>query len=269
MLSRLCVRARCSLAAFSIASYVLGIGDRHLDNFLLDTSDGMVVGIDFGMAFGNGTSMLPVPELLPFRLTQQFTSLLQPLDTEVRCAARAHVPLRTTHAVAAARQGLLKQHMVHAMQALHDGRQILLNVLDVFVKEPLLDWVKEARSEGGKRARMGAGAGGGSSGETTTVGSDGASAGSEWGQAAWYPLEKIATARRKLELGNPASIMERELETNRFLALPAHRKVLAKAKVRSALRVAARRTTQHAGRAGCRMCCGARATRSAARRARA
>lgn len=44
-------------------------------------TDGSVVGIDFGMAFGGGSSLLPVPELLPFRLTPQFTDLLQPLDT--------------------------------------------------------------------------------------------------------------------------------------------------------------------------------------------
>jgi DNA-dependent protein kinase catalytic subunit len=33
-----------SLAAFCTSSYVLGIGDRHLDNFLMDLTDGGVVG---------------------------------------------------------------------------------------------------------------------------------------------------------------------------------------------------------------------------------
>jgi DNA-dependent protein kinase catalytic subunit len=56
------------MAVFSIASYLLGIGDRHLENFLVDTSDGEVLGIDFGIAFGSGVS-LSVPELMPFRLT--------------------------------------------------------------------------------------------------------------------------------------------------------------------------------------------------------
>ena len=40
-----------------------------------------VVGIDFGAAFGFGSSELPVPELIPFRLTNQFRNLLQPLDS--------------------------------------------------------------------------------------------------------------------------------------------------------------------------------------------
>ncbi len=66
------VRSRFArtFATFTICSYILGIGDRHLDNFLMDTSDGSVVGIDFGAAFGAGIN-LGVPELIPFRLTRQ------------------------------------------------------------------------------------------------------------------------------------------------------------------------------------------------------
>jgi DNA-dependent protein kinase catalytic subunit len=59
-----------TLAATSMCSYVLGIGDRHLENFLVDQTTGAVIPIDFGMAFGQGAS-LPVPELIPFRLTPQ------------------------------------------------------------------------------------------------------------------------------------------------------------------------------------------------------
>ncbi len=43
-----------SMATFSIASYLIGVGDRHLENFLVDTTDGEVFGIDFGIAFGSG-----------------------------------------------------------------------------------------------------------------------------------------------------------------------------------------------------------------------
>lgn len=57
------------MATFSIASYLIGVGDRHLENFLVDTTDGEVFGIDFGIAFGSGTQ-LALPELMPFRLTQ-------------------------------------------------------------------------------------------------------------------------------------------------------------------------------------------------------
>jgi DNA-dependent protein kinase catalytic subunit len=42
--------------------------------------DGQCVGIDFGCAFGTATQFLPVPELMPFRLTPHIVNLLQPLD---------------------------------------------------------------------------------------------------------------------------------------------------------------------------------------------
>ena len=64
-----------SHASFSIAGYVLGIGDRHLGNFLFRDSDCRIVGIDFGYAFDVGVS-LPIPETIPFRLTPLFTNAL-------------------------------------------------------------------------------------------------------------------------------------------------------------------------------------------------
>lgn len=57
-----------SMAVFSVASYLIGIGDRHLENFLIDTTDGELQGIDFGIAFGSNVH-LSIPELMPFRLT--------------------------------------------------------------------------------------------------------------------------------------------------------------------------------------------------------
>ena len=40
-----------------VCQYVLGIGDRHLSNFMIDLSTGGVVGIDFGHAFGTATQV--------------------------------------------------------------------------------------------------------------------------------------------------------------------------------------------------------------------
>ena len=44
-----------SLAALTACAHILGIGDRHLDNFLLSKATGQVIGIDFGHAFGSAT----------------------------------------------------------------------------------------------------------------------------------------------------------------------------------------------------------------------
>jgi len=75
----LCIRSHFArtLAVFSVSSYVLGIGDRHLENFLLDLKNGGLVGIDFGHAFGTATQFLPIPEMMPFRLTPQFQNFLR------------------------------------------------------------------------------------------------------------------------------------------------------------------------------------------------
>lgn len=61
---------------------------------------------------------LPVPELMPFRLTRQFVNLMQPMK----------------------QSGLIQSVMVHSLRAYRANPELLLNTMDVFVKEPSLDW---------------------------------------------------------------------------------------------------------------------------------
>lgn len=58
-----------STAAMSLLGYVLGLGDRHCNNILLDVETGEVVHIDLGIAFDQG-KLLRIPETVPFRLTR-------------------------------------------------------------------------------------------------------------------------------------------------------------------------------------------------------
>ena len=46
-----------SVAVTSIAGHVLGLGDRHISNILLDKSTGEVVHIDLGIAFEQVNSL--------------------------------------------------------------------------------------------------------------------------------------------------------------------------------------------------------------------
>lgn len=55
---------------------------------------------------------------MPFRLTQQFLNLMRPLGES----------------------GLIQSVMVHSLRAYSADPDLLLNTMDVFVKEPLLDW---------------------------------------------------------------------------------------------------------------------------------
>lgn len=48
-------------ATLSVCHYVLGIGDRHLSNFMIDLESGGAVGIDFGHAFGTATQVRKSP----------------------------------------------------------------------------------------------------------------------------------------------------------------------------------------------------------------
>lgn len=58
-----------SVATSSMCGYILGIGDRHVRNILIDKATAEVVHIDFGIAFDQG-HVLPTPETVPFRLTR-------------------------------------------------------------------------------------------------------------------------------------------------------------------------------------------------------
>lgn len=110
------------MATLSICSYLLGIGDRHLENFLVDISDGEVLGIDFGYAFGSGIELF-VPELVPFRLTQQIEGVINPHSLE----------------------GIYKQTMLNALLALRKRKSLILDSAEIFIQEPLLDWLKSAK----------------------------------------------------------------------------------------------------------------------------
>lgn len=46
-----------SHALLCISHWLLGIGDRHLSNFMINTETGGMIGIDFGHAFGSATQV--------------------------------------------------------------------------------------------------------------------------------------------------------------------------------------------------------------------
>lgn len=157
-----------SLASISICQYILGIGDRHLSNFMVDLTTGRLIGIDFGHAFGSATQFLPIPELMPFRLTPQLTSLMWPHKES----------------------GLLKSCMHHCLRTLRDSPNILLNPMDIFVKEPSLDWQRNARRQAHN------------AGIVITDTSD----------VSWYPKQKVNNAKKKLLGYNPAYVMLDDLK---------------------------------------------------------
>lgn len=71
-----------SVAVMSVIGYIIGLGDRHLDNVLIDVSTGEILHIDYNVCFEKGKT-LRVPEKIPFRMTQNFQEALGLTGIEV------------------------------------------------------------------------------------------------------------------------------------------------------------------------------------------
>lgn len=112
-----------SYAVQCVCNWILGIGDRHLDNTLFCMDNGESISIDFGHAFGVATQFQIVPELVPIRLTKQFLNLMEPLNEN----------------------GYFEKTMFYALKALRNNNYILLATMDVFIKEPTLNWLEHVR----------------------------------------------------------------------------------------------------------------------------
>ncbi|KAI7902021.1 kinase-like domain-containing protein, partial [Cokeromyces recurvatus] len=106
-----------SLAVNSMIGYIIGLGDRHLDNIMIDFRSGEVIHIDYNVCFEKGRR-LRVPELVPYRLTQNIYGALGITGVDGQFKTAAEETLR-----------VLRKH-----------KEVLITLLDAFVYDPLVDW---------------------------------------------------------------------------------------------------------------------------------
>ena len=106
-----------STAAISILGHVLGLGDRHCHNILLDEKSGEVVHIDLGVSFEAGR-VLPVPEVVPFRLTRDLVDAMGYTKTE----------------------GVFRRCCEFTMDTLREERESIMTLLNVLRYDPLVNW---------------------------------------------------------------------------------------------------------------------------------
>jgi ataxia telangiectasia mutated family protein len=104
-------------AANSMVGYVLGIGDRHLNNVLIDKQTGDVIHIDLGIAFEQGKA-LGRPEKVPFRLTP---AILDGMGWK-------------------GKESIFQRGCEETMAVLRESCEYLLIVLQVLMDDPLYEW---------------------------------------------------------------------------------------------------------------------------------
>lgn len=105
------------IATTSMVGHVLGLGDRHCNNILLDKRSGEPIHIDLGVAFDQG-KRLPIPETVPFRLTRDIVDGFGITGVE----------------------GVFKRSCEHTFRVLRSNKDHILSILDVLRWDPLYSW---------------------------------------------------------------------------------------------------------------------------------
>ncbi|KAL0070158.1 hypothetical protein AAF712_002648 [Marasmius tenuissimus] len=111
-------------AVMSMVGFIIGLGDRHCENILMDENTGDAVHVDFNCLFDAG-KQLQTPERVPFRLTQNIVSALGVSGVE----------------------GIFRTACEITLQILRDNRDLLMSVLDAFIHDPLVDFEEEKRKQ--------------------------------------------------------------------------------------------------------------------------
>jgi len=106
-----------SVAVMSMVGHILGLGDRHVSNIMIDTAKGELVPIDLGIAFEAGRQ-LPTPELVPFRLTPDIVDGFGISGVE----------------------GVFRRCSEETMRVLRAQSAVFITILEVFRYDPLQKW---------------------------------------------------------------------------------------------------------------------------------
>ena len=107
-----------SLAVMSMVGYILGLGDRHPSNLMLDRKSGKILHIDFGDCFEVAMKREKFPEKVPFRLTRMLIKALEVSGIE----------------------GTFRITCENVMRVLRTNQDSLIAILAAFVHDPLISF---------------------------------------------------------------------------------------------------------------------------------
>lgn len=116
-----------SLAVMSMVGYILGLGDRHPSNLMLDQLSGRILHIDFGDCFEVAMNREKFPEKIPFRLTRMLVKAMEVSGIE----------------------GSYRSTCERTMTVLRENRDSLVAMLEAFVYDPLISWRLVGLGSGG------------------------------------------------------------------------------------------------------------------------
>ncbi|XP_076043978.1 serine-protein kinase ATM-like [Oratosquilla oratoria] len=106
-----------SVATNSMVGYILGLGDRHVWNILVDKQSAELIHIDLGIAFEFGKILQP-PETVPFRLSQDIVDGMGVSGVE----------------------GVFRHGCEVTLQVLRNYAALLVTVVEVLRHDPLYTW---------------------------------------------------------------------------------------------------------------------------------
>ena len=107
-----------SLAVMSMVGYILGLGDRHPSNLMLDKNTGKVIHIDFGDCFEAAVLREKFPEKVPFRLTRMLVNAMEVSGVE----------------------GSFRITCENVIRVLRHNKESLMAILEAFAFDPLIHW---------------------------------------------------------------------------------------------------------------------------------
>lgn len=115
-----------SAAVWSMVGHVIGLGDRHGENILIDCKNGECVHVDFDCLFDKGLK-LAKPEIVPFRLTPNMIDAFGITGYE----------------------GVFRRVSEVTMRLLRENKETLRSVLESFIHDPLVEWGRKGKATQG------------------------------------------------------------------------------------------------------------------------
>jgi FKBP12-rapamycin complex-associated protein len=102
----------------SMVGYLLGLGDRHPSNLMVDRYSGKVLHIDFGDCFEASMYREKFPEKVPFRLTRMLVHAMEVSGIE----------------------GNFRNTCESVVTVLRNNKDSVMAMLEAFVHDPLINW---------------------------------------------------------------------------------------------------------------------------------